>query len=298
MKDAALDDLALVPWRDASLPVLTLDGTTGKRTYPEFARERAAGTGGAGPLRLAATHDMPAWARRVERHVPAAKMSFPESSGAYAYVLESLLLSGVTAGPDGRAARQLFYVTNGEYGASYRSLFDSVSHVPYAYADDSVGAPTERTVPGGVLSAQPAVAMTAEDEAVAEAAMAHCVPIPPCAPGVAWWDADTAAALGLPPPAEAHKAVAKGAAAALAEALHEQGLRIEEWREGPAVSVVVASDGAKNAAAVSALANVLGSAADVRAVCVRAECLRDSLWELHVRVRAEGRSRVGKISIL
>lgn len=289
MREAQVDDLALDPFAEATVPMLTLDGTTGKQTYPNLARARVGEYDGlvrAGPMRLD-SDGMPQWTRQLRDSVANVKMGFPEGAGNYAYVLESFLLGGLQSG--GVGVRQFFYLTGDKYGVRYDSLYDCVPHRPYHYAGDSVGAPTA----GGAdtISVQPAVVMTAEEERVARLTMARFVPIPPMGDCEPWWDAEHSTVLGLP----ARRTDAEhSSGATVRAALRDSGVMAAPWEVGRrATPVVLLQPDASNAAQLAALLRSQLDSGSVGPVRVRAESIRSGAWHVHVRVEEPLRAKMG-----
>ena len=86
LREAELDNLALDPFPEATVPMmLTLDGTTGKQTYPNLTRARVGdyeeGLVRSGPMHLD-SDGMPHWTRQLRDAVPNVKMGFPEAARA------------------------------------------------------------------------------------------------------------------------------------------------------------------------------------------------------------------------
>lgn len=283
---------ARVPWKAAGLPVMSMDGTAVKEVYPRARARQVDATeeyGPSGRARFATSHRMPRVLKSInsDSRLTTSKIRFPEDADCYFFVLESLLLEGVTC--NGCTVKELFYTTatpgGRAYGARYESLFSSevIPHMGYNYADGSVSTPAASRGACPV-TLEAARLYTEEDVALAESVMGRFVPIPPYKEPEVWWDADTARVLGLPPPTAAQSAAAAAAVQHLVDALKGQGVKVTPWHPGRGHPVVITHGDLVQPDFVGRFAQRLSSEDGVGEVCVRAESVSPGRWEAHVRV--------------
>ena len=219
----------------------------------------------------------------------------PEDADSYMYVLETLLLEGVTHA-NGVGARHLFCSSTDEhgarkYGARYSDLFNSVPHMSFDYATRTVRA--SGAAPGARrVYLAPTSPYSNADVALAQATMAHCVPIPPNPAPPAWWDEAASSALGLPPPSLSDVRAGERAIRLVRGALEEAKVPLLPWSEAPSAlpSAVVVYADLGNQKFCSELGREV--AAGLRAertrgralaACLRPECVNLGLWEAHLK---------------
>jgi hypothetical protein len=210
----------------------------------------------------------------------------PEEPDSYRWALEFLVLEGVL-NRNGVPARHMFWSSGGTYGAKYKNLFTSLSHMSYDYATRAAR-PSDAARDALPVFLRPTSAYTKKDEELAKATMANCVPIPPNRAPVAWWSKAESAELGLRDP----QGVERGDVAidVLKKAFVWAGIHLAPWSEDSSdlPSATVTSADLQNLRFCKNLCREIRAGMQDHPekglqVCVRAECVNPGLWEAHIK---------------